>query len=589
MFAGGFVWRAISRVVAPDDRGAGVAFIRGAARLRLARVGAAAAALCGALVLAGASSALADTQTTTYKATETFPVPPASSFAGSGGGDGWAVALSPTSVYNVFHHSNVLTVACHLQSDATPCWSPETITDAGGHNFATSGQPGLHLDQSTGKLYVYATRASDATGGVVCIDTTIAATNPNPFCGFTALTPVGAAPLSGGISNVSDPALVGSRWYAFNYVDASPAGGGRNQLLCFDMSTLSACANQPYDIAIGSGSVSDSAFPPPAVAAIGTQVIVPVTVVAKNASNDELACYDASSQAVCSGSWPVALGFSYDSQAGAPFPLLSQTGAIQGLCLPNGADPCYSLSGASVATPTGMAGVIPTTSPWDGPAFSLGPRVYVPNGNSDAVDCYDYSKSASCTKFPLALKNLGLLYTVNPDPQRPTCIWVNSDDGTAQIQNFDAFTGGACGQGAIRALASQFVVPLDKCTPISYDSLQVLAPPPGSYTSGSVEFDDADGNPIAGAPPAPLDNTGTVDLTGLNLGSPLGLPQFLITLTGESSNPGSVTVKLTWEAAYDPDCIGPGVTVAQRPSAVTTSLSGAGRAARTSRSRQELR
>ena len=102
------------------------------------------------------------------------------------------MALSSTAVYNVFHHNSVLNVACHLQKDASACWSPayKTITDGSGNNFATSGQPGVWLDQSNGHLFVFATRSSNATGGVVCIDTT----KSGAFCGFTALTPTARRP-----------------------------------------------------------------------------------------------------------------------------------------------------------------------------------------------------------------------------------------------------------------------------------------------------------------------------------------------------------------------------------------------------------
>lgn len=473
------------------------------------------------------------------------------------GGDGWGLALSSTSVYNVFHHSGVLTVACHLQSDASPCWSPETITDSSGNNFATPGQPGLWLDQNTGKLYVFATRASDGTGGVVCIDTTQAPTNTNPFCGFTPLTLVGDAPISAsGISAISDPALVGTRWMAFNYVDGSGTTGTRNELLCFDVSTLSACPSQPYIVNIGSSSVSNGDYPEPAVAGITDKVVVPVTV----NGTDELGCFDGTTLANCSGSWPMPLGFSYDSSYGAPFPLMSASGTITGFCLPTGSDPCYDLSGNSVNTPAGMTSAIPATSGWNGPGLVLGPRVYIPNGNSDQVDCYDYGTSAACANFPRSFSNLGLLYTVNPDPQRPTCIWVNSDDGSGQIQNFDAYTGGACGQGPIRVLASSFVVSSQLCQPASYTSLQVLSPARNTYTSGTVSFEDGDGNPIPGIADETIDNTGAVSLSGLNLTTSTGLPEFLITLVGASGTPTSVTVQLTWTGTYDPSCIKPGTT-----------------------------
>ena len=297
--------------------------------------------------------------------------------------------------------------------------------------------------------------------------------------------------------------------------------------------------------------MSDTSFPPPSVAAIGTDVIVPVTA----GSTDELACFDAATSSPCAGSWPIPLGFSYDATYGAPFPFLSPTAVLSGFCLPSPGDPCFDFSGASVATPAGMAAAIPTNIGWNGPAFVLGPRVYVPNGSSDSVTCYDASTESSCANFPKALSSLGLLYTVNADPARPTCIWVNSDNGSSQIQNFDAYTGGPCGEGAIRVLASSFVVNSSLCVPTSYSSLQVQQPPPTSYSSGTVVFEDADANPIAGVPTEPLDATGTVDLAGLDLSTAFGLPQFLITLLGAQGTPASVVVELTWTGVNDPSCV----------------------------------
>src|SRR6185437_10535723 len=111
--------------------------------------------------------------------------------------------------------------------------------------FATSGHPGIYLEQNSGKLYVYATRATDSTGGVVCIDTTTAANNPNPFCGFTTLTAPGESPLVNGISALSMPLQAGGRLYAFNYAPGLSAGAA-NHMLCFDLTTHAACASQPF-------------------------------------------------------------------------------------------------------------------------------------------------------------------------------------------------------------------------------------------------------------------------------------------------------------------------------------------------------
>jgi len=206
-----------------------------------------------------------------------------------------------------------------------------------------------------------------------------------------------------------------------------------------------------------------------------------------------------------------------------------------------------------------MTSAIPGTSGWNGPAFVLGPRVYLPERNTGQVLCFDYSADATCANFPIRPSNLGGLYTVNPDPQRPTCIWINSDDGTEQIQNFDAYSGGGCGQGPIRVLASSLVVPNPICVPTSYTSLQVLSPPPGTYTNGTVSFQDSDGNVITGTATETLDATGAVALSSLNLNTGVGLPQFLITLNAPSATPSSVAVKLTWTGTSNPECV-PNVT-----------------------------
>jgi hypothetical protein len=529
-----------------------------------------AAALC-ALGCAFAGSALA-AGGTTYSQTVTVPVPPASNYAGSGGGDGWAVALSNTQVFNVFHHNSELFVVAHNQSDGSTAWGPDVITDGTGSNFATGGQPGLYLDHTTGKLYVYATRQSDSTGGVVCIDTTQGTTNPNPFCGFTALTGAGEASLYPGWSELTNATLIGNHLYSFNYDPGHGVGpGAQNELLCFDVSTDAACAGQPFTVNFAAGSM-DFFAPSPGMDAVAGKLIIPVSV----AGTGQLACFNDATGSDCGSAWPASAP-DVEDEGGAPFALLDSSGNQTGVCLPVSTIPCWDLNGNPVTTPAALPGALFSgqSVDWDGPGYVLGTRVYIPEW-TNVVACFDYSTGASCANFPKSFDNLSLLYTVNPDPQRPTCLWVNSDNGSAQIQNFDAYSGGACGQGGIRVLASQFVVPQQKCYPTTYQSMQVTSPPPSDYQGGTATVEDADGNAVAGETNLPIDSTGSVDLTGLNPSAVNGLPQFLITLNGTSGAPTSVTIKLTWTAAYDTTCDSGGQTITPQATTTTTSLSGGG-------------
>ena len=191
--------------------------------------------------------------------------------------------------------------------------------------------------------------------------------------------------------------------------------------------------------------------------------------------------------------------------------------------------------------------------------MTIGPRVYINNGNANSVECFDFSKNASCANFPHATAGADFTYTVNADPQRPSCIWVNADGGISQIQNFDAYSGGPCGAGSLRVLSSAIVVPLVECQPANFTSLTVESPSPSTYGGGTVQFLDNDGLPIAGIPQEAL-AAGAIDLTPFNLTTKTALPQFLITLN-HPGNVSSVTVKLVWTGANAPACVANGVSV----------------------------
>ena len=398
------------------------------------------AAATVASVLASVPPAAAGT--TVYSVTQTIPVPPASNYAGVGGGDGWDVSFTNTAVYNVFHHAGSMTMACHLQSDASQCHPSRTVTDAGGHNFATQAHSGTYVDAAAQKLYAFGTR-DDSTGGVVCIDLALAVSSTNPFCGFTELDRGGPG---AGLRALDDRRPGPCREPNVRVQLRQRRGGPEHPEQADVLRPLDeggVCIATLHR-QLRNSVVNVTNYPAPTAARIGDKIIV----TADGSNGPQLSCFDTGTNATCAGSWPVAAPASYVSVNGAPFPSCRRSERSQAFCLPTGADPCYDLAGASIATPPGMPAAITATYGWNGGAFVLGPRVYLPDGINNTVLCYNASTDASCVHFPKTIVGAGLVYSVNPDPARPTCIWINADNGSAQIQNFDAFSGQACGQGA---------------------------------------------------------------------------------------------------------------------------------------------
>jgi hypothetical protein len=501
-----------------------------------------------ATLVTSTSVAAAAGSVVTYTASSTIATPGPLKFSGSPGGDGWAVAIGTSKIFNVFHHGSALTVSCQVKATAAACWSPKTITDGSGVGFATSASPGLYLDQASGHLFVYAARSSDFTAGVVCIDTTLpnSASGLQLFCGFTPLSAIGDAPyaLQNGVSlsGLSDPVQVGNHWYAFNAVQGTPSGT-EDKLLCFSLTTFAACNAQPYAVPFGTNPLSFTAAAP--IGKIGSDIMIELS-----GSTLAMTCFSTVTLAPCSGTWPVALS----ALGGAPLPMLNAAGTPIGVCVPAPGIPCFNLSGGTVSAPPNLTTVFQPNTVDGGPPVVIGTKVYGTDPTLEKVDCFDFATDAACPNYPLALTNLSGLYTVNADPLNPSCIWVNSDHGTSQIQNFDAITGGACQQEIFDVQAANFVAPGGACHPSNYASLQLTNPTRNTYTSATVAFDDASGIPLPNVPQQTLDQNGSVNLAALNLTAFTPLPEFVINLVGETSVLPQVSVTLSWTGPYLAAC-----------------------------------
>jgi len=193
----------------------------------------------------------------------------------------------------------------------------------------------------------------------------------------------------------------------------------------------------------------------------------------------------------------------------------------------------------------------------------IGTSIYVANQITNQVSCYNYATSNGCANYPLGFHNLTAIYTVNRDPARPNCLWVNSGAGASPIQNFDATSTGTCASGPVRLAASSLVHATPGCQPQSsqpstYQSLQITGPARGTYGSATVQVADPQGT-LQPIPAVPVNAFGSADLRGINFAGNL-LPQFVVTFNGLSPAPTNVVLKLTWNAPYAQVCLSEGQT-----------------------------
>ena len=467
----------------------------------------------------------------------TVAAPPSSSFSTATSGDGWDVQFYGSRIFNIFHHNaGAYQIDCHEQNDGSHCadgasW-PKTITDGGGGAFGTPGHATGWVDPSTGDFYGWTTRAADKTGGVLCVD--LASTDANPFCGFTPLTGPNEAAMPMG-SGVDGGALVGGKMYAIDSASGSALDGA---LLCFDTVTKSACDGQPFaqsDLSNINSSVYDW------TAVSGGKVF--------SATDDgKLDCFDPSSDAICSGNWPVTA----PGNQAKPFPMLDASGANVGICVPQpSVVPCWNFDGSSATTPDALKSAIVQGGSWES-TTTIASRVLVAGSNS-VVYCYDFATDAQCANFPKSIAGSSLLYTVNLDPNRYGCIWTNADGGTSQIQNFDAFTGDSGCSGTTR-VAATVLIPNTQCAALSWTSMQIISPATTDYTGATVDLTDNSGTAIAGATALAVDGSGTVDLTSLNPPIDGLMPIFGIAFDNATFDPAGIQLRFTWESPDDLAC-----------------------------------
>jgi outer membrane protein OmpA-like peptidoglycan-associated protein len=534
-----------------------------------------------------ATPARAGSVSTSYTASVSYPAPSSQFTGASAGGDGYAVAIYGTRVYNIFHHQTYLGLMCHNQSDASACWNS---TDTGSGNpyktitavvsgatatFGTTGKVGLYVDQATGYLYVYAVRddGSYRQPGVVCINLNAADTVTDPACSgsgqppaWTPLAANGDTAWSTGNTpaGTTSPLAYNGHLYAWNPVSGSAAstggggatGNGDNALLCYDIAAQAPCSAEPYVVSVSASSTAtnaDTSNPAPADTLVGSRYFIPTAW----STGGVLACVDLSlpTPGNCAGNWPQAASVPQEAVA---IPSLDASGNIIGVCeSPSGTWTCWGLDGSSQPTPTGLTAATLQTTSWDNSPVVVGTRVLLAFQSTRQIYCYDFATNAACTTtsgtYPITLSNVNTVYTVNADPERPTCVWTNADNGVDQIQNFDALTGGSCAAAPVRIFASSFVEPYQACLPTAFTSISLTAgnfltspAPTLSFTNGNgVVIDGPYNFNVSGATPS-IDLTSLSYTTPIDLSTQNALPQFVLNLAPGTGGLGTVTVQVSW-------------------------------------------
>lgn len=468
--------------------------------------------------------------------TETTAAVPTSSFTANSGGDGWGVTFYDNYIFNVFHHVAQTVVDCHLRTTGERCagFTHQVSTLEAGVtvNYQAAMRSDAWVDAISGKLYAFSapTAGTNANrAGVICLDVTSTPTE----CGFTPLTGDDSVNDHG---HLSDSVNVGRRLFGAE-------SAGTNSLVCFDAASASKCANSPVTLdgtagaSWGSGGIH--------LETIGTRVFA--------RTSSKMYCFNASDLSVCSGGhWPATLSAENTSDPQTVVHT-DQFGVPNGVCSLND---CFNLSGVSQdavvsnfsevwVNPFAVMGA--GTNQWAYTTTTTLGRAFSSNGSTMA--CFDYSTGALCTGF--SARTWGQLYSIFVDPENPSCLWTNSDEGL--ISNLDAITGQAgCSTNATVTLQPSQFAPRYACsTDQGIDQWRILKISNlvggGTVTSIKLTVRNSLGNPVAGFTGLPVVVGQEVDLTAMNIALSGSRPTFSFAFSLASGSITSATIAVDYK------------------------------------------
>jgi outer membrane protein OmpA-like peptidoglycan-associated protein len=457
--------------------------------------------------------------------TETSAAIPSSVFSASTGGDGWGITFYDNYIFNIYHHNDQTILDCYLRTTGARCAGYTkyitTVENGSTINYRAGMRSDAWVDAATAKLYAFTSPTSGSMAnraGVICVSIS---STPTP-CGFTPLTTDNTVNNYG---HLSDSVNIGRRMF-------SAESSGTNSLVCFDAATNAQCANSPINMLGASGASWGTGGVH--LETIGTRVF------ARTSSN--MYCFNASDLSTCSGTWPATVTANTTDPQTAVH--TDSTGNPDGVCSLN---QCFNLSGVSQSWTNPFSVIGAEVNQWAYTTATTLGRTF--SSNAYRMACFDYTTNAACAGF--TSPNWGQLYSIFVDPENPSCLWTNSDEG--QIKNLDAVTGalGCSSNPVITLQPSQFAPRYACSTSQGIDQWGVLKISQlaggGSASAIRVTVRDANGNAVSGYTNRSVALNTDLDLSGMNVDLSGSRPTFSFAFSGITGSITSATIALEYK------------------------------------------
>ncbi|MEY4311942.1 MAG: hypothetical protein RLZZ571_712, partial [Actinomycetota bacterium] len=275
-----------------------------------------------------------------------------------------------------------------------------------------------------------------------------------------------------------------------------------------------------------------------------------------NTYTTHVECWDTESDSTCEGAWPRG-----NQNASSWMPVLNQNEEIALICSIGQFVSCLDAeTGEDATTPDHLSALYT----YDGlPAFigtslMFGKKVVtlIAGGEGSplgAAICFDYSTETPTNCGAIELPDTSFIYSLDRDPNRPTCVWVNADGGSAQITNFDVLTMEQGCSGSLRTSLVQISTKADACDVTEWDSVKITSP--SQWTSATITVRDENGDVLPGGDAIEISQANVkTSLANVDFGT-LETPYFDFDIQGADLS-GGLDAQFTWRTSTPKICKG---------------------------------